>query len=222
MVTLEERLGYSFTDATLLKTALTHPSALQGKKGANYERLELLGDAVLTLLITEELLVLHLEEPEGDIVKRRAALVNGTVLAEVAEELDLGAHLILSESEEQGGGRKNKRNLENAMEALIGAIYQDAGMERTRMFIRECFAARIKEQPHPPQDAKTKLQEWAQGRGLDLPVYTETARSGPSHAPEFTVQVEVQGQPPASAKAGSKRLAEREAAEIMLKNIGNI
>lgn len=219
MVNLETALAYRFRDGELLKTALTHPSLHQGKKGANYERLELLGDAVLTLVITEELLALHADESEGDIVKRRAALVNGQVLSEVAEELSLGTHLLLSESEESGGGRKNKRNLENAMEALIGALYQDSGMEAARGLIRRCFETRIRTQPHPPQDAKTALQEWAQGSGLPLPRYEVVRQSGPSHAPEFVVQVAVEGFEPAEAAAGNKRLAERQAAEHLLEQI---
>lgn len=220
MSLLEENLGYRFKNTALLMAALTHPS-LQGgtARVEDYERLELLGDAVLTLVITEMLLERFPAEAEGDIVKRRAALVNGRVLAEVADAMKLGVHLRLSESEEASGGRQNRRNLENAVEALIGAIYNDGGMEIARQFIVLRFAARIAEMQAPPQDAKTGLQEWAQGRGLPLPSYTLTNQSGPSHAPEFTVAVAVEGFAPAEAKAGNKREAERMAAEQLLSQV---
>lgn len=220
MSLLEDQLGYRFKKTALLTAALTHPS-LQGTgvRVEDYERLELLGDAVLSLVITEMLLERFAEEPEGDIVKRRAALVNGRVLAEVADAMNLGAFLRLSESEEASGGRSNKRNLENAVEALIGAIYTDGGMEIARQFIVLRFAARISDMQAPPQDAKTGLQEWAQGRGLPLPVYALVEQSGPSHAPSFIVSVAVEGHSPAQAQAGNKREAERQAAELLLAQV---
>lgn len=220
MSLLEDSIGYRFKRTSLLTAALTHPS-LQGAgvRVDDYERLELLGDAVLSLVITEMLLERFAEEHEGDIVKRRAALVNGRVLADIAEEMNLGAFLRLSESEETSGGRNNRRNLENAVEALIGAIYTDGGIEIARQFIVLRYAARISEMQAPPQDAKTGLQEWAQGRGLPLPVYTLVGQSGPSHAPSFTVSVAVEGYAPSQANAGNKREAERQAAEFLLAQV---
>jgi len=209
-------LPYTFHNPDLLKHALTHPSVSGGR---NYERLELLGDAVLALVITERLLVLHVDEAEGDIVKRRAALVNGGVLAEVAKEIGLGEQLILGESELQGGGRENARNLENAMEAVIGAVYEDGGLAAASDVVLQLFEQRIAEMKAPPKDPKTTLQEWAQGLGKPLPEYKLVGQTGPSHAPEFVVEVQVDGLESATATASTKRLAERLAAEKLLEQI---
>lgn len=209
-------LNYAFKDEELLNEALTHPSSPQKK---NYERMELLGDAVLSLVITERLLTLHPQESEGDVVKRRAALVNGTTLAEVASEIGLGKHLILGDSEQQGGGRENARNLENAIEAVIGAVYKDGGLEAARNVVLQFFAQRIDDMKAPPKDPKTALQEWAQGLGKPLPEYKLVEQTGPSHAPLFVVEVSVEGLTPATAEASTKRLAERLAAEKLLGHI---
>lgn len=212
----QKNLNYVFQNAPLLQEALTHPSMGQRR---NYERLELLGDAVLSLVITERLLALHAEEAEGDIVKRRAALVNGVTLAEVAQEIRLGEHLILGESEAQGGGRENIRNLENAMEAVIGAVYEDGGLPAARAVVLPLFETRIAEMKAPPKDPKTTLQEWAQGLSKPLPEYRLVGQTGPSHAPEFSVEVRVEGLEPVTASASTKRLAERLAAEKLLEQI---
>ncbi len=206
-------LTYQFQNPALLKQALTHPS-VSGSR--NYERLELLGDSVLSLVITERLLALYADEAEGDIVKRRAALVNGTSLAEVAKEIGLGEQLILGESELQGGGRENMRNLENAMEAVIGAVYEDGGLAAAREVVLQLFEARITDMKTPPKDPKTTLQEWAQGLGKPLPEYKLIGQTGPSHAPEFVVEVRVEGLTPITAEGPNKRLAERLAAEKLL------
>lgn len=213
---MDKILHYHFQNPSLLKQALTHPSVSGGR---NYERLELLGDAVLSLVITERLLALHVAEVEGDIVKRRAALVNGAVLAEVAKELGLGEQLILGESELQGGGRENARNLENAMEAVIGAVYEDGGLAAAREVVLQLFEPRIREMKAPPKDPKTTLQEWAQGLGKPLPEYKLIGQTGPSHAPEFVVEVRVEGLSAVTAEAGTKRQAERLAAEKLLEQI---
>lgn len=213
---LQKQLGYVFENVQLLHEALTHPS--MGRK-QNYERLELLGDAVLSLVITERLLALHSEEVEGDIVKRRAALVNGVTLAEVAQEMGLGEHLILSESEQSGGGRENVHNLENALEAVIGAVYEDGGLNAARAAVLPLFETRIVEMKAPPKDPKTTLQEWAQGLGKPLPEYRLVEQKGPSHAPEFMVEVRVEGLEPVTAEGSTKRQAERLAAEKLLEHI---
>ena len=209
-------LNYTFQNSDLLKRALTHPS-VSGSR--NYERLELLGDAVLSLVITEQLLALHAEEVEGDIVKRRAALVNGISLAEVAKEIGLGEQLILGESELQSGGRENARNLENAMEAVIGAVYEDGGLAAARAVVLQLFEQRIRNMKAPPKDPKTMLQEWAQGLGKPLPEYILIGQTGPSHAPEFVIEVRVEGLNAVTAEAGTKRQAERLAAENLLEQI---
>ena len=213
---MNQILNYNFQNPSLLKQALTHPSVNSGK---NYERLELLGDAVLSLVITERLLTLHAEEVEGDIVKRRAALVNGSSLAEVAREMRLGEQLILGESEVQGGGRENARNLENAMEAVIGSIYEDGGLVAAREVVLQLFEPRILAMKAPPKDPKTTLQEWAQGLGKPLPEYKLIGQTGPSHAPEFVVEVSAEGLEKVTASGPTKRLAERLAAEKLLEQI---
>lgn len=206
-------LDYTFKNPALLEEALTHPSTGRAR---HYERLELLGDAVLLLIVTQKLLELYPDEPEGDIVKRRAALVNGATLAEVAQEMGLGERLILGESERIGGGQQTPSNLENAMEAVIGAVYADGGLEGARHLVLAQFEARMRAMKTPPKDPKTTLQEWAQARGKPLPEYRVIEQTGPSHAPLFVVEVAVEGHPPAHAESSTKRTAERLAAEKLL------
>ncbi len=213
---LESRLGHRFANTALLEEALTHPS-LQAEK--NYERLELLGDAVLELVITEHLINAFPEEPEGALAKRRAALVKSHALAHVATHLGLGEFLLLSAGEETNGGRSNVRNLENTLEAIFGAMYLDADFDTVRKSILPLWLPLLNDMPHPPHDPKTELQEWAQQRGKPLPEYKITERNGPDHSPEFTVQVHVEGVKPVSATGASKQKAERKAAETMLKTI---
>lgn len=224
---LQARIGYSFKNADLLNDALTHPSyagdrrgRVTGKAGASaYERLEFLGDRVLGLVIAQMLLDHFPDEPEGDIARRHTALVRGTALARVAGEIDLGAHLRLSQGEEGAGGREKDAILSDAAEALIGAMYLDGGLEPAAEFIRTNWTPYLDKHNTPPQDSKTALQEWAQARGLPVPAYEERGRSGPDHAPEFTVVVRVDGHPPAEATGPSKRKAEKAAAKILLERL---
>lgn len=216
---LQTRLGHAFANTALLEQALSHPSLGTAAVHGNYERLELLGDSVLALVISEFLLDTYPEEAEGDIAKRRAALVCGPTLAQIARELDVGAALLLGESEAQSGGRDNDATLENALEAVIGALYLDAGLEVTRGVILPLFAPLADAMAAPPKDPKTALQEWAQAAGKKLPVYTVTETTGPSHAPEFTVEAAVEGYAPAQASGASKKAAERDAAAALLEVI---
>ncbi len=216
---LSRALDHRFTDASLLREALTHPSTdPQDRGGARfgYERLEFLGDRVLGLVIADWLLERFPDEPEGSLARRHTALVRRETLAQVARAIGLGAHLILSPGEAEAGGRENDAILADACEAVIAALYLDGGLPAARDFIRGAFADAIERHERPPQDAKTALQEWAQARGLPLPDYRTVSRSGPDHRPVFEIEVSIAGHPPATASGASKRVAERQAAGRLL------
>lgn len=221
---LEKKLGRAFARPELLADALTHPS-LGGEKGKKkkpssaYERLEFLGDRVLGLVVAAWLYEIYPVANEGELAKRHAALVNRDALKKVAEEIGLESALRLAHGETVGKGRKNLTVLSDAMEAVIGAMYLDGGLAPAETFIRRYWDASIHE-VHAPADPKTVLQEWAQGRGLPLPVYKVTERSGPAHAPRFTIEVHVKGHEPAAAPGNSKREAEKAAALSLLERIG--
>ncbi len=219
---LAQTLGHDFAEPTLLREALTHPSTdPQDRGGARfgYERLEFLGDRVLGLLIAEWLLERFPSEPEGSLAKRHTALVRREALAQVARDIGLGPHLILSPGEAESGGRENEAILSDACEAVIAALYLDGGLEPARRFIRGTMAEAIDRHVRPPQDAKTALQEWAQARGLPLPNYTTVSRSGPDHRPLFEVQVSIEGHPSATATGTSKRAAEGQAATVLVETL---
>lgn len=209
---------HSLRESKLVKQALTHPSCAQKSGDAPYnnQRLEFLGDAVLGMLVAEMLYGMYPTEQEGDLARRFSGLVCGERLVEIALSIGLDEALILSGSESENDGRSNASNLEDACEALIGAIYLDAGFEAARQFVHQHWYALAQSVSEPPKDAKTALQEWAQGRGLPLPSYQLLAEDGPSHAPQFTIEVSVKGKGSASATAGSKKAAEREAAGLLM------
>ncbi len=214
---LSEVLGHRFARRDLLIEALTHKSAA-GDGNANrfgYERLEFLGDRVLGLIIADILLKRFPDEDEGSLAPRFAALVRREALAEVAMKIDLARHLVLAPGEEKSGGRTNSGLLSDACEAIIAALYLDAGLETASRFIVRYWAP-LMAADKPPRDAKTTLQEWAQERKLRLPVYQTLSREGPPHSPTFTVRVSVEGLPPAEATGRSKRAAEQDAAGEML------
>lgn len=212
---LAKKLGHRFANEELLREALSHPS-MGAASPRSYERLEFLGDRVLGLVIADLLMRCFPAEPEGALARRFAALVNRDSLVEVAQALDLGRHLALAKGEADSGGRENPANLADAMEAVIGALYLDAGYDAAHRFVAEHWTTRIEADVAPPQDAKTALQEWAQAEKRPLPVYRTVAAEGPSHEPVFLVEVEVEGFPPASARGPSKRAAERAAAAALL------
>lgn len=218
---LRNRLGHVFRRPSLLHEALTHPS-FQGEAGRRrpcYERMEFLGDRVLGLVIADLLFQSFRSEEVGALARRHAALVRREALVEVAEELGLAACIRLSRGEEEAGGRSNPGLLGDACEALIAAVYLDGGFEAAREIVERLWRPMVERDTSPPKDAKTMLQEWAQGHGLPLPLYAETDRSGPPHAPIFRVQVTVEGFPAVSASGSSKRLAERAAAEMLLSKV---
>jgi ribonuclease-3 len=216
---LTEILDYEFNDPELGRVALTHRSAA-GRGEPTYERLEFLGDRVLALVIADLLYENYPHEEEGALAKRLVALVRRETLAEVAVKLDLGSLINLSKGEEDAGGRENPAILSDVCEGLIGAIYRDGGLEPARRFLECHWRDLMIAEKTPPKDAKTSLQEWAQGKGLNLPEYNTVARSGPDHAPHFTIEVKVDKHPPEKGEGATKRLAEQVAAELLLKRLG--
>jgi ribonuclease III len=218
--TIETRLGHRFADPALLTEALTHSSATAGRRARrSNERLEFLGDRVLGLVIADFLIARFPQEGEGALSRRHAALVRREALAEVAGELAAGQWLVLGRSEEDAGGRANPATLANVMEALIGAVYRDGGLVAAESLIRRHWLPRLEAMAAPPRDAKTALQEWAQGRALGLPAYEVVAAVGPPHAPSFEIAVSLAGFAPARAIARSKRAAEQAAAEALLERL---
>lgn len=219
---LASRLGHGFSDRTLLREALTHPSLNMAERGNarwGYERFEFLGDRVLGLVIAEWLIERFPAEDEGSLAKRHTALVRREALSRVAEKIGLGGYLFMSSGEEESGGRANAAILADSCEAVIAALYLDGGMTAVRRFIRKGWADAIERDDSPPQDPKTQLQEWAQARGLPLPRYTTLSRTGPDHEPIFQVAVDVEGQERAVATGASKRAAAKAAATDLLRRL---
>ncbi|MCC5956082.1 MAG: ribonuclease III [Natronohydrobacter sp.] len=215
LIAFSARLGHEFKRPELLHRALTHPSMSSPSRPDN-QRLEFLGDRVLGLVMAEALLQADKSASEGQLAPRFNALVRKETCAEVARALDLGAALKLGRSEMLSGGRRKEAILGDAMEAVIAAVYLDAGFDTARALILRHWGNRVTRVEADSRDAKTMLQEWAQGRGLALPHYVETARTGPDHAPSFTIEVRLSTGESASATAGSKRAAEQQAASALL------
>jgi ribonuclease-3 len=216
---VEELLGHRFARPELLREALTHRSAAGAARGqraaASNERMEFMGDRVLGLLIAEWLVERYPAEPEGALGRRLAHLVSQPVLAVVAESVGIGAVLAVSPGEARAGVKKRATVLADALEAALGALYLDGGLEPARAFVRRAWQEAMSALTVPPKDAKTALQEWALARGWELPRYSVASRSGPPHAPAFTVSVTAGGQS-GTGSAGSKRAAEQIAAEDLL------
>lgn len=213
---LAEVLGHAFAKLDLLDEALTHASAAK-RRGRGYERLEFLGDRVLGLILADVLLKTFPKEREGDIAKRHARLVSRQALVQVARAIDLGKSIRLSKGEE--GARTNEAVLADAMEAVIAALYLDGGLDVASVFVTSRWKDLIAADAAPPRDAKTRLQEWAQARGLGLPTYTQTSASGPAHAPQRTIEARVGKLGPAAGSGRSKREAEQAAAAALLAEV---
>ncbi|MBC7165139.1 MAG: ribonuclease III [Roseovarius sp.] len=209
------RLGHDFARPALLVEALTHSSMSSPSRGDN-QRLEFLGDRVLGLVMAEALLEQDRAAAEGQLAPRFNALVRKETCAEVAREIDLGEVLKLGRSEMLSGGRRKLALLGDAMEAVIAAVYLDGGFAAARAVVLRLWGARIAAVEADARDAKTALQEWAQARGLAPPDYIEVARSGPDHAPVFTIEARLATGESAEATAGSKRQAEQAAARALL------
>jgi ribonuclease-3 len=216
---LATALGHRFTDMALLEPAVTHPSATTPARPDN-QRLEFLGDRVLGLIVAEALLEVYPDEAEGTLAPRFNALVRRETLAEVAIEIGLGEFLRLGRSEATGGGRRKKAILADAMEAVIAVLFLDGGMAVARRFVLGRWQGRIDAPDTAPMDAKTRLQEWAQGRGMAPPVYDVTGREGPDHAPQFTIEARLETGETAGGDASSKKQAEQVAAAALLAQIG--
>jgi ribonuclease III len=218
-------IGHAFARAELLAEALTHRSALdrQPELKATFpngnERLEFLGDRVLSLAMSDLLLRHFPHEREGELARRHAALVKAVTLVEIAEEIGIARHIRLGDSEKAGDGRVKPTILADAVEALLGAVFLDAGFDKASASVARLWGRRVDEHLSAPRDAKTTLQEWAQARRLPLPDYREVGREGPPHAPVFVVDVTVKGYEPGRGRGGSKREAERLAATVLLERV---
>ena len=219
LAALETRLGYVFKDSELVARALTHvsaPSTSGTGRGQSYQRLEFLGDRVLGLVVAAMLYEAFPTAPEGELSMRLAKLVRRETCAAVAEEWDVGPHLVMGLGEARAGGRKKAAILSDICESLIGAVFLDSGFDAARDLISRSWRARMNADIEPEQDAKTAVQEWAQGRALPAPRYVEVSRSGPAHLPLFVMQVELEGFSPERGEATSKRAAEQAAAQAFL------
>jgi len=219
---LEKRLGYKFKSEPFLECALTHASVRGGKTArADNERLEFVGDRVLGLAIAGFLNETFPEAREGELARRYNSLVRGETCARIGRDLQLGPRLVLSDAEAASGGRDKDTILADAVEALLGAIYVESGFDTARDVVLKLWAPLLKEQrPQMGADAKTALQEWAQGRGLALPQYSVVSREGPDHAPLFTAEVRIRSLEPERGEGASKRLAEQAAAARLLEREG--
>ncbi len=216
---LEARIGHFFVDRNLIAVALTHVSAAAGRKRETYQRLEFLGDHVLGLAVSAMLYEAFPEAGEGELSRRLAGLVRKESCAEVALAWGVESCVRLGESESQTSP-PNMAILGDVCEAIIGAVFLDAGYAAAKAVVTAAFGERMHAPGRPLRDPKTALQEWAQARGLPTPLYRETARSGPDHAPEFTMSVELPGYRNAEAKGFAKRLAEQAAAAAFIAREG--
>lgn len=212
---LQRELGYTFRDPGLLRTALTHRS----HSSPHNERLEFLGDSLLNCVVADQLYQRFPDLPEGNLSRLRAHLVRQDALHRVALQTGLGEHLLLGEGELKSGGHQRPSILADAMEALFGAIYLDAGFTACATVINRLYSEAFDELPtgHSMKDAKTRLQEWLQGKRLPLPVYVLVNTHGEAHAQRFEVACEVLPlHLRASGSGTSRRLAEQAAAEAVL------
>jgi|TARA_B100001057_G_scaffold368372_1_gene371850 ribonuclease-3 len=220
IVTLEKKLGYQFDDAELISLALTHRSA----NSKHNERLEFLGDSILSFVIADDLYQRFPKINEGDMSRMRATLVRGKTLAELGREFQLGDYLKLGPGELKSGGFRRDSILADAVEAIIGAIYMDSNIEVVRGIILAWYQGRLEaiEPGASQKDPKTRLQECLQGRRKPLPAYTVTNIKGEAHNQEFTVSCEVAGiNQPVVGKGTSRRKAEQAAAELALEQLSN-
>ena len=213
-----DRIGYRFDDPSLLHRAMTHASVDAPTRPDN-ERLEFLGDRVLGLVMAEAVLDADDAAAEGVLAPRFNALVRREMCAEVARAVDLGAALKLGRSEMLSGGRRKEALLANAIEAVIAAVYLDAGFSAAQDFVLRLWGDRVGSVKADARDAKTALQEWAQARGETPPEYVELSREGPDHAPVFTIEARLADGTKSRARASSKRQAEQAAAQALLAQV---
>lgn len=215
---LEKKIGYVFKNKTLINLAITHSSFLKNNLEKtnyllSYQRLEFLGDAVLQLIISDYIYKTYKEENEGELAKRRAGIVCGKNLSDIAENLNLKEHIILSTYESENFSRSKNSILEDVLEAIIGAIYIDGGMLKAKKFALKIFAPKLKETvDYTKDDPKSALQEWAQKKGLKIPTYEVVKIDGSQHEPHFTVKVIVEKTGSFIGTGKSKKIAEKQAA----------
>ncbi len=214
------RINYTFKRPELLHRAVTHSSMSSPTRDDN-QRLEFLGDRVLGLVMAEALFLADAAATEGQMAPRFNALVRKEACADVAREFDLGAVLKLGRSEMLSGGRRKEALLADAMEAVISAVYLDGGFEAAKALVLRLWGKRVSAVDADARDAKTALQEWAQARKLPPPAYVEVGRSGPDHAPVFTIEVRLENGAVEAATANSKRQAEQAAAKVLLARLEN-
>ena len=218
---LKRSLQYEFSDETLLVQALTHRSAT----GTNNERLEFLGDSVLQLVISDLVFKKRPESSEGRLSRLRSKLVKDSTLGEIGLELGLGEHLILGSGEKKSGGHRRASILADTVEALFGAIYIDANLEVVRKVIQRVFADRVETLPETAElrDPKSRLQEFLQGRQIDLPDYAIEKVSGKAHEQSFEASCAIPILDRKTVGEGStRRDAEQAAAERMLRQIDSV
>jgi len=212
----ESRLGHHFKDASLIRRALTHSSAASG--AASYQRLEFLGDRVLGCAIAAMLYNRH-DEQEGRLTTRLHALVEGPANAEVARHLGVPEHLIMEHNARAKGLHQSDNVLGDVAEALVAALYLDAGWPTAEAFVLKEWGRLAEEGRQMLADPKSRLQEWALKRRRGMPSYTVIDRQGPDHAPRFTIEAKVRGEPPARAEGANKQEAEKAAALILLESL---
>ena len=219
---LQDTLGYRFANPDLLALALTHASAVNGSRGARktYQELEFLGDRVLGLVVADMLTEEFPQATEGDLSRWFHKLVSGEVCTEVADELHLAKFLKMGRGPKKSAGSISPGVLADVCEAVIAAVYRDGGVDAARAWIERRWRPRIAGMSGPLRDAQTELQEWAHRRGFEAPAYTQIARSGPDHKPEFEIEVSAGNIAPEKGKGGSKREAEQAAAASLLRREG--
>ena len=211
---VEGLLDYKFQDSDLLLEALTHKSVLQAER--HYERLEYLGDRVLGLVISEALYHHYTAEAPGTLTKRFHSLVSQPALAAIATKLELGRHI---QADKASNAAKQPSVLSDVVEAVIAALYLDGGMTAAKGFINRHIDVTETSADDSQENPKSALQEWALARKWPLPQYQALGRTGPDHAPEFTVRVKIEGQGSAEASGSSKKQAERDAAALLLQTL---
>lgn len=216
-----QKINYNFNNDKLLEEAITHPSFNNNKKVKfNYQRLEFLGDKVLSLIIADFLISNFPNESEGDLSKRHAYLVSGEVLSEIASNIEIEKILKVSKGESNLGGKSNKNNLENALEAIVGAIYLDSNYEEARIFVLNHWAEFLQKNAKPPQDPVSKLQEIVQEKSKQLPIYQIERHGGNEHEPIFQATVSISYLDSSFEAIGkSKKEAQKNAAILALTNI---
>lgn len=220
---LQAVLGYRFKKSGLLRQALTHKSAIapEDTKGLlSNERLEFLGDAVLNCLVTEYLYLTYPDKSEGQLSKIKSLVVSRKILGEIAHTFDLGKYLIFGISEEKSGGRNRLSTMSNAFEAVLGSIYLDGGLEPAKEMLKKFLYDRIPEflQDERNVNYKSKILELSQHDGFGIPKYVTLAASGPDHAKEFKISIEIAGIPMGEGVGTNKKIAQQNAAQIATLN----